>query len=132
MQWTNLEAEHQMPAEFTIAQHPIDSERHLVAVRGDLDLFSAPELKKVFAEAIGAGRIRIIVDLAETTFLDSSALGVLVVALKRLRSCHGDLAIVNLNENLTTIFKMTGLDQTFTILPTRDAALEAVASPNGA
>lgn len=121
-----------MPSEFTIAQHPIDSERHLVAVRGDLDLFTAPELKKVFAEAIGAGRIHIIVDLAETTFLDSSALGVLVVAFKRLRSCHGALAIVNLNENLSTIFKMTGLDQTLTILPTRDAAIEAVGSPNPA
>jgi anti-sigma B factor antagonist len=125
-------AAHQMPAEFAIAQHPIDSERLVVAVRGDLDLFTAPELKKVFAQAIGAGRIRIIVDLAETTFLDSSALGVLVVTSKRLRSCHGALAIVNLNENLTTIFKMTGLDQTFTILPTRESAIEAVASPNAA
>ena len=73
-----------MPSEFTIAQHPIDSERHVVAVRGDLDLFTASELKKVFAQAIGAGRIRIIVDLAETTFVDSSALGVLIAALKRL------------------------------------------------
>ena len=121
-----------MSAEFTIAQHPIDRERHVVAVRGDLDLFTASELKTVLAQAIGAGRNRIIVDLAETTFLDSSGLGVLVVALKRLRSCHGALAIVNLNENLTTIFRMTGLDQTLTILPTRDAAIEAVASPDAA
>jgi anti-sigma B factor antagonist len=121
-----------MPSEFAIAQHPIDSERHVVAVRGDVDLFTAPELKKVLADAIGTGRIRIIVDLAETTFLDSSALGVLVVARKRLRASHGDLAIVNLNESLTTIFKMTGLDQTFTILPTRDAAIEAAAPTNGA
>ena len=121
-----------MPPELTIAQQPIDSERHLVAVRGDVDLFTAPELKKVLAEAIGAGRTRIVVDLAETTFLDSSALSVLVVALKRLRSCHGALAIVNLNENLTRIFRMTGLDQTFTILPTRDAAIEAVAAPDAA
>ena len=132
MQWTNRGIEHQMSSEFTIAQHPIDSERHVVAVRGDLDLFTASELKAVLAQAIGSGRIRIIVDLAETTFLDSSALGVLIVALKRLRSCHGDLAIVHRNENLTTIFKMTGLDQTFTILPTRDAAIEAVTSVNAA
>lgn len=121
-----------MPSDFTIAQHPIDSERHVVAVRGDLDLFTAAELKKVFAQAIGDGRIRIIVDLAETTFLDSSALAVLMVALKRLRSRHGTLAIANLNENLTTIFKITGMDQTFTILPTRDAAIDAVASANAA
>jgi anti-sigma B factor antagonist len=121
-----------MASEFAIAEHPIDGERHVVAVRGDLDLFTASQLKEVFAQAIEAGRIRIIVDLTETTFLDSSALSVLMGALKRLRSRHGALAIVNLNENLTKIFKITALDQTFTILPTRDAAIEAVASANAA
>jgi anti-sigma B factor antagonist len=126
MRWTNRDVEHEVPSEFTIAEHAIDADRHVVAVRGDLDLFTASELKEVFAQAIEAGRIRIIVDLAETTFLDSSALSVLMGALTRLRSRRGALAIVNLNENLTEIFKITGLDQTFTILPTRDAAIEAV------
>jgi anti-sigma B factor antagonist len=132
MRWTNRGVEHEMPSDFTIEEHPIDSERHVVAVRGDLDLFTASGLKEVLAEAIEAGRIRIIVDLAETTFLDSTALGVLMAALKRLRSHSGALAIVNLNENLTTIFKITALDQTFTILPTLDAAIEAVASADAA
>jgi anti-sigma B factor antagonist len=121
-----------MSSEFAIAEHPIDGERHVVAVRGDLDLFTASQLKEVFARAIKAGRIRIIVDLAETTFLDSSALSVLMGALKRLRSRGGALAIVNLNENLTRIFKITALDQIFTILPTRDAAIEAVGSAHAA
>lgn len=121
-----------MPSDLTIAQHPIDGERHVVAVRGDVDLFTAAELKAVFAEAIDSGRTRIIVDLAETTFLDSSALSVLMATRNRLRSRDGALAIANLNENLTPIFRMTGLDQTFTILPTREAAIEAVASPNAA
>ena len=121
-----------MRSEATIVEHPIDRERHVVAIRGDVDLFTASELKEVFAQAIEAGRIRIIVDLAETTFLDSSALSVLMVAHKRLRSCDGALAIVNLNENLRKIFKITGLEQTFTILPTRDAALEAVSSASTA
>jgi len=126
--WTKRRAQHTMPSDLVISEHPVDDERHVVALRGEVDLFTAHELKQVFAEAIRAGRIRIIVDLAETTFLDSSALSVLMIALKRLRSRHGALAIVNPNENLTKIFKMTALDQTFTILPTREAAIEAVAS----
>jgi anti-sigma B factor antagonist len=121
-----------MPAEFAIEEHPIDGERHVVAVRGDLDLFTASQLKAVFAQAIEAGRIRIIVDLAETTLLDSSALSVLMGALKRLRSRRGALVIVNLSENLCKIFKITALDQTFTILPTRAAAIAAVASADAA
>jgi anti-sigma B factor antagonist len=115
-----------MPPEFAITEHPIDAERHVLAVRGEIDLFTAPELKQVLAESIEAGRHRIIVDLTETTFLDSTALGVLIGAVKRLRGRHGALAIVNVDENIAKTFEITGLDQIFTILSTRDEAVEAV------
>ena len=111
-----------MPPEFAITEHPIDAERHVLAVRGEIDLFTAPELKQVLAESIEAGRNRIVVDLTETTFLDSTALGVLIGAVKRLRSRDGALAIVNVDENIAKTFEITGLDQIFTILPTRDDA----------
>ena len=117
-----------MPPEFAVTEHPIDSERHVLAVRGEIDLFTAPELKQVLAESIEAGRVRIIVDLTETTFLDSTALGVLIGAVKRLRSRDGALAIVNVDENIAKTFEITGLDQMFTILPTRDAAVDVVAA----
>ena len=115
-----------MPPDFAVTEHPIDAERHVLAVRGEIDLFTAPELKQVLAESIEAGRIRIIVDLAETTFLDSTALGVLIGAVKRLRSRDGALAIVNTDENIAKTFEITGLDQIFTILATREEAVEAV------
>ena len=117
-----------MPPEFAITEQTIDAERHVLAVRGEIDLFTAPELKQVLAESIEAGRIRIIVDLTDTTFLDSTALGVLIGAVKRLRSRHGALAIVNVDENIAKTFEITGLDQIFTILSTRDDAIEAVAA----
>jgi anti-sigma B factor antagonist len=115
-----------MSPEFAITEHPIDEERHVLAVRGEIDLFTAPELKQVLAEAIEGGRIRIIVDLTDTTFLDSTALGVLIGAVKRLRSRDGALAIVNVDDNIAKTFEITGLDQIFTIVPTRDEAIEAV------
>src|ERR1044072_3042733 len=116
----------QMPPEFAITEQPIDAERHVLAVRGEIDLFTAPELKQVLAESIEAGRNRIIVDLTETTFLDSTALGVLIGAVKRLPTRSGALAIVNVDENIAKTFEITGLDQIFTILPTREDAIEAV------
>ncbi len=121
-----------MPPEFAVTEEPIDSERHVVAVRGEIDLFTAPELKQVLAETIEGGRSRIVVDLTDTTFLDSTALGVLIGAVKRLRSRDGALAIVNTDENIAKTFEITGLDQIFTILPTRDEAVEAVAGAGDA
>ena len=115
-----------MSPEFAITEQPIDGERHVLAVRGEIDLFTAPELKQVLAESIEGGRIRIIVDLTDTTFLDSTALGVLIGAVKRLRSRDGALAIVNIDENIAKTFEITGLDQIFTIVPTRDEAIDAV------
>ena len=118
-----------MPPDFAVTEHPIVGARHVLAVRGEIDLFTAPELKQVLAESIEAGRIRIIVDLTETTFLDSTALGVLIGAVKRLRSRDGALAIVNIDDNIAKTFEITGLDQIFTILPSRDEAVEAVGDP---
>ena len=121
-----------MPAAFAIDEHPVTGDRHVVAVRGELDLYTACELKEVFAGAIDAGRIRIIVDLAETTFLDTSALSVLLSAFKRVRSRGGTLVLVGLNDKIAKVFEITRMDQTFTIVPTREAAAEAITTADAA
>ena len=122
-----------MPPEFSLSQESLDAERHIVAVRGEIDLFTAPELKSALSEAIESGHMRIVVDLTDTTFLDSTALGVLIGAVKRLRSQDGMLTIVNVDPNIAKTFEITGLDQIFTILGTRGdaiAALDDAASPS--
>jgi anti-sigma B factor antagonist len=60
------------------------------------------------------------------SFLDSTALGVLIGAVKRLRSRGGALAIVNTDSSIAKTFEITGLDQIFTILPSRAEALSAL------
>lgn len=115
-----------MPPEFSLTQEPLDDDRHVVAVAGEIDLFTAPELKATLAEVVESGRSRIVVDLTETTFLDSTALGVLIGAVKRLRSRNGVLTIVNVDQNIAKTFEITGLDQIFTIRPTRAEAIEAL------
>ena len=115
-----------MSPEFAITEHPSEGDRHILAVRGEIDLFTAPELKQVLADSIENGRVRIVIDLTDTTFLDSTALGVLIGAVKRLRSRDGALAIVNVDENIAKTFEITGLDQIFTIRATRDDAIAAL------
>lgn len=115
-----------MPPEFSLSQESLDEERHVVAVRGEIDLFTAPELKSALSEAIESGHTRIVVDLTDTTFLDSTALGVLIGAVKRLRSRDGRLTIVNVDDNIAKTFEITGLDQIFPISATRDDAVKAL------
>jgi anti-sigma B factor antagonist len=122
-----------MPPEFALSEQELDAGRHVVGVRGEIDLFTAPELKQKLTDAIEDGKTRIVVDLTETTFLDSTALGVLIGAVKRLRSRDGALVIVNVDQNIAKTIEITGLDQIFTILAERDAAiaaLDAAPTPN--
>jgi anti-sigma B factor antagonist len=115
-----------MPPEFALTEQSLDADRHVVAVRGEIDLFTAPEVKAALAAAIDDGKTRLVVDLAETTFLDSTALGVLIGAVKRLRSRDGAMTIVNTDPNIAKTFEITGLDQIFTIRETRDEAVAAL------
>lgn len=116
--------------EFALSQEPVDDSTQVVAVRGEVDLFTAPELKNALSEAIDSGRVRIVVDLTETTFMDSTALGVLIGTVKRLRSRDGGrMTIVNVDSSIAQTFEITGLDQIFTIRATRDEALAALDEP---
>ena len=115
-----------MPPEFALTEESLDDERHVIAVRGEIDLFTAPDLKATLLGAIDVGKNLIVVDLTETAFLDSTALGVLIGAIKRVRATDGALAIVNTDPNIAKTFEITGLDQIFTITETRDQAIAAL------
>src|SRR3954447_21050822 len=67
---------------FSVEDEEIDATTHVVNVAGEVDLYSAPELKERVLSAIDAGKTRIVVDLSKTTFIDSTTLGVLVGARK--------------------------------------------------
>ena len=115
-----------MPPEFSLTEDALDDDRHVVAVRGEIDLFTAPDLKTMLLAAIDDGKSRIVVDLSETTFLDSTAHGVLIGAVKRLRARDGILTLVNTDANIAKTFEITGLDQIFTISASRDEAIAAL------
>lgn len=110
---------------FQIADQEIDAQTHVIALGGEIDLYTAPEFKERLVELIEAGKKHIVVDLSDATFIDSTTLGVLVGGVKRLRPAGGSLALVCTDENITKIFEITGLDRVFPIHPTRDAALES-------
>jgi anti-sigma B factor antagonist len=108
---------------FSVDDEEIDATTHVVDIAGEVDLYSAPELKAHVTDAIENGKTRIIVDLTNTTFIDSTTLGVLVGARKRLREHNGTLAVVCPDPDKLGLFEMTGLDRVFSIYTERSAAL---------
>jgi anti-sigma B factor antagonist len=112
-----------MAVEFEINDRKVDDDTHVVAVVGEIDLFTAPEFKQRMSELIDAGRSRLVVDLSGTTFIDSSSLGVLIGAHRRLKLRGGTLLVVCDSEAIAKTFKITGLDGVFTLADSVDAAL---------
>jgi anti-sigma B factor antagonist len=113
---------------FHINDQEIDDTTHVIELGGEVDLYTAPEFKERMVELIESGKKRIVVDLSEATFIDSTTLGVLVGGVKRLRPAGGSLALVCTDDNISKIFEITGLDRVFPIHESRDDALEAVGS----
>lgn len=103
----------------------------VVTLRGELDAHDAPRLRELFAAAVaeveGTSRPRLLVDLTGVAFLDSTALGTIVGAVRRVREVGGDLAIVLPETGARRIFEITGLDEVLDVHPTRAAALESAA-----
>ena len=104
----------------------------VIAVRGEADLHTAQELRAAINDTIDGGATSLVVDLSETTFIDSMTLGVLLGAVKRLRPIGGQVSVVCTDANIRRIFEITLLDRIFALHRSRDTALDAVGRPAGA
>ncbi len=94
----------------------------VVAVAGEIDIFTAPQLREKLVELTEAGEHRIVVDLLRVDFLDSTALGVLVGIHRRISPEGGALNLVCTKPHILKMFRISGLDQTFPISSSVDEA----------
>jgi anti-sigma B factor antagonist len=92
-----------------------ERDRSLVHVTGEVDVASAGLLKDTLYSVVDEGHDRVVVDTAEMSFIDSSGLGVLVGALKRVRERDGALVLRGLQPPARKVIDITGLDEVFTI-----------------
>ena len=99
----------------------------IVGLKGEVDLYTCPELKEELLRVIHNGAALVVVDLTETTFIDSTGLGVLIRGVERLNTEGGRLTVVCVDPNMVKVFEVTGLNRVFSIYPTRDEALTQVA-----
>lgn len=87
----------------------------VLRVSGDVDLFSAPQLRSAVYEMIESGQSQIGIDLSRVAFLDSTGLGVLVGALKRVKEQNGSMVLLSPQKSVRRVLNVTGLDRIFTV-----------------
>lgn len=99
---------------------------YVVTLQGEIDAYTTPRLRSDLHQLFENQDVdALVIDLAAVTFLDSSALGAIVGALRRLRERAGQLRIVRPEGNAARIFELTGLDQVLDLYAGRDAAVSA-------
>ena len=99
----------------------------VLAVSGEVDVATVPKMREQLHSLVARGDDRIVVDLDAVDFLDSTGLGVLVGALKRVRSSGGDLQLICSQPRIRKVFEVTGLTKVFIIHDNLDEALAGAA-----
>ena len=114
------------PRPFSLATEAVDARRCVIVVAGELDISTAPRLKAALDDAVASGRTRVVVDLADTSFVDSTSLAAIVGANNRLRSLDGALTVVNTDPHVAKMLEMTGFNALLAVHATRAEAVAAV------
>lgn len=107
------------PATFTLHR---TSGCAVVVATGEIDLYTAPALRESLIRA-GESSSRIVIDLTEVTFLDSTGLGVMLGALGRARTAERSVALVGPTDMVKRVLRITRLDQVFPTYARLDEAL---------
>jgi anti-sigma B factor antagonist len=100
--------------DLTIDTYPV-GDCTVVDVEGEVDVYTAPRLREKLAELAATGKHSLIIDLERVGFLDSTGLGVLVGALKRVRAEDGFIRLVCSQERLLRMLRITGLSKVFSV-----------------
>ena len=93
----------------------------VVKLSGEVDLHTGGDFKQAVLEGIDSGYKQIVVDFSQATFIDSTALGILVGAIKRLNPQGGKLHVIVATPNIRKIFEITALDRVLDLHESMDS-----------
>jgi anti-sigma B factor antagonist len=111
-----------------IDHDPIDR-GHLIVASGELDMSATPRLSTLLAMACASPGGRLVLDLSEVAFIDSTALGTILKAASQLDEAGTNLEVVAPEGPVRRLLEMTNLTQRFRLYATRGAALQADSAP---
>lgn len=86
-------------------------EKSIIYLFGEIDLYTAPKLKKAILPLTEKSGYQIVVDFDEVNYMDSTGLGVFISVLKSTKEHDSHFKIINLDDKVFRLFKITGLDE---------------------
>ncbi len=114
--------------DFGVVDEAVDDHTQLVMPSGEIDALTAPQLGRRLIALADEGKTDVVVDLSRVTFMDSTGIGVLLNAVRRLGARRGRLVLVCPTERVLRPFEVTGLIGRLRIFPSREAALGGLAA----
>ena len=111
---------------FKMDTHTLEEELPVIELEGEVDVYTAPQLKHQMISILEGGANELVVDLTNVEYLDSTALGVLIGGLKRMRERDGNMVLVCPSPRIRRVFEITGLDKIFDMSNSEEEALEAM------
>jgi anti-sigma B factor antagonist len=99
--------------------------QNVLPLHGEIDLNVSPEIAVTFNEMVRDKPPRVVIDLTDVTYIDSSGLAVLIVGMQQVKEYGGKFALVGLQEDVRSILETARLDQLFATYPHVTDALEA-------
>ncbi len=100
---------------FELSNESNEGQSVRIAIKGEIDIYSAPDFKDSLYQSINDVQQDIILDCGDLSYIDSMGLGILVGALKRVREKDRNIIIRNPRSTVRKLFRITGLDKVFII-----------------
>ncbi|HPP75316.1 MAG TPA: STAS domain-containing protein [Armatimonadota bacterium] len=107
---------------FGIDTYNLENGVPVIKLEGEVDVYTVPQLKQQMISLLESGTKQIVIDLTKVEYFDSTALGVLIGGLKRMRERDGNLSLICPNPRIRRVFEITGLDKVFDIYNSVDDA----------
>ena len=109
--------------DLTLNEYSVAPGQAVVEVGGEIDVYTAPRLRETLISLVDSGNYQLVIDMEGVEFLDSTGLGVLVGGLKRVRAHDGTINLVCTQGKILRIFRITGLNNVFSIYDSVRAAI---------
>lgn len=101
------------------------AEATVVTLCGDVDLHHSPALHAALVELTAQRPKRLVLNLTEVPYMDSSGVGTFVEVFRRVSAYKGKMVLCGLTDRVHSVFEITKLDRFFTICETEEQATEA-------